>query len=87
MWEDIGKRAARIKNRGHVRHFLTSDKDAMKLSGLIGEVNDSIQDRIVASNVCDVPFCLKLTPEQMQGILVILSVIVGEYVAYALPEC
>lgn len=51
----------KIKSRGKVRRFLKSDKDAKKLGGLISEINDSIQDRIVVRTLRDPLILSKLT--------------------------
>lgn len=46
-WKDLGERAKKIRARGKVARFIGSEKDAKELEGLIAEINDSIQDKIV----------------------------------------
>lgn len=53
-WKAIEERAGRIKSRGRVMRFLRSKRDAKKLGELIGEINDSIQDKVVVSQASDV---------------------------------
>lgn len=52
-WTAIEERAGRIKSRGRIMRFLRSKRDAKKLGELIGEINDSIQDKIVVSQAGD----------------------------------
>ena len=52
-WTAIEERAGRIKSRGRIMRFLRSKRDAKKLGELIGEINDSIQDKIVVSQASD----------------------------------
>ena len=52
-WKDIGARAKKIRSRGRIARFIGSEKDAKELEGLIAEINDSIQDKIVVRMVVD----------------------------------
>lgn len=51
--------------------FVKSNSDAKKLGDLIGEINDSIQDKVVVRDASSFLRRSGLTFEQTQGILVI----------------
>lgn len=72
-WEGIGKQATSIDSPGKIMRFVKSNSDAKKLGDLIGEINDSIQDKIVVRDASAFLRHLGLTLEQTQGILVIPS--------------
>lgn len=50
-WRGIADRAQHIKNRGAIKRFFTSNADALKLEGLVQEINTSIQDFLVSSKL------------------------------------
>lgn len=56
-WEDIGKRAAKIKSRGKVLRFLRSSRDAQMLSDLADEINNSILEKVMVREITLVCGC------------------------------
>lgn len=72
-WEGIAQRASKIKSHGKVVRFIKSNRDAKKLGDLIGEINESIQEKVVVRIANDDHRYLKLMLLQMQGILVMPS--------------
>lgn len=61
LWERIAEDAQRVKCRGMIKRFFTSNVDATKLQGLVQEVSQSIEDFLVRVAVSVSPLNRSLT--------------------------
>lgn len=52
-WAEIAEHANHIKCRNVLKHFFFSDSDAKELEGLVAEISNSIQERIVVKSFRD----------------------------------
>lgn len=52
-WAKIAEHANHIKCRNVLKRFFFSDSDAKELEGLVAEISNSIQERIVVKSFRD----------------------------------